>query len=437
MEGCVQTSPKQESLVENTDAEDISELSTILVATIQEAKDRISQIEYIFCSQIYPKVQAKSKKLNRMLAEAMKAAEDEWRERENDLLLEVKQFKLEKQQAEEEKRAVKSEKAKLLKENEEKMSELQRKVDIQQYKIVNLEKELLWKSEEVDESMKMKQQFIEMYQSKASDYRIVCDKLEEEEKKTKALTSELNSQKKKVDEHQQELGRKDEKLQQELGKKDEEVARKKQLAENLKKRIEMLISDIVNTEKLLMDQKEDNKLLLAKLEVLEENVGSLQEEVRNKSQEVEEGRKLQEKLLQQINLSSSEMLKNKQVYEKEKQLLLDKVKGLEGKVNELKMNLSERSGDGAGGSDLNEKLLQQIEQKSSECMAEKKKRRDVIDAYKRLKSQYIYICTKFGLTTENMLPQNKLDEESDSLRHPGKPVTFPGKNLFLAIFVDG
>ncbi|XP_057458076.1 protein gamma response 1 [Lotus japonicus] len=39
----------------------ISGLSTILVASIQEARDRISQIEYVFCSQIYPHFQSTSK----------------------------------------------------------------------------------------------------------------------------------------------------------------------------------------------------------------------------------------------------------------------------------------------------------------------------------------------------------------------------------------
>jgi len=29
-------------------------LSTILVASIQDAKDHIAQIEYVFCSQLYP-----------------------------------------------------------------------------------------------------------------------------------------------------------------------------------------------------------------------------------------------------------------------------------------------------------------------------------------------------------------------------------------------
>ncbi|XP_004510978.1 protein gamma response 1 [Cicer arietinum] len=39
----------------------VSGISTILVASIQEAKDKISQIEYVFCTQLYPNFQSISK----------------------------------------------------------------------------------------------------------------------------------------------------------------------------------------------------------------------------------------------------------------------------------------------------------------------------------------------------------------------------------------
>ncbi|KAJ1409750.1 hypothetical protein SESBI_22571 [Sesbania bispinosa] len=39
----------------------VSGLSTILVASIEEARDRISQIEYVFCTQLYPHFQSSSK----------------------------------------------------------------------------------------------------------------------------------------------------------------------------------------------------------------------------------------------------------------------------------------------------------------------------------------------------------------------------------------
>ncbi|QCE03836.1 hypothetical protein DEO72_LG8g1865 [Vigna unguiculata] len=39
-------------------AHHVDNLSTILVASIQDAKDRIAQIEYVFCSQLYPQLKS-------------------------------------------------------------------------------------------------------------------------------------------------------------------------------------------------------------------------------------------------------------------------------------------------------------------------------------------------------------------------------------------
>lgn len=79
----------------------ISGLSTILVATIQEVKDRVSQMEFIFCSQLFPHFQAKSKLLQARLADAVKAAEDEWRKREAGLVGQLEELSSEKRRAEE------------------------------------------------------------------------------------------------------------------------------------------------------------------------------------------------------------------------------------------------------------------------------------------------------------------------------------------------
>ncbi|KAG8094808.1 hypothetical protein GUJ93_ZPchr0012g19138 [Zizania palustris] len=79
----------------------ISGLSTILVATIQEVKDRVSQMEFIFCSQLFPHFQAKSKLLHGQLADAVKAAKDEWREREAGLVSQLEELSSGKRHAEE------------------------------------------------------------------------------------------------------------------------------------------------------------------------------------------------------------------------------------------------------------------------------------------------------------------------------------------------
>ncbi|KAM0908287.1 hypothetical protein ACQ4PT_015554 [Festuca glaucescens] len=78
-------------------------LSTILVATIQEVKDRVSQMEFIFCSQLFPHIQAKSKLLHARHADdstATKAAEDEWRKREAGLASQLQELSCGKRRAE-------------------------------------------------------------------------------------------------------------------------------------------------------------------------------------------------------------------------------------------------------------------------------------------------------------------------------------------------
>ncbi|KAL5199651.1 hypothetical protein ABZP36_020854 [Zizania latifolia] len=79
----------------------ISGLSTILVATIQEVKDRVSQMEFIVCNQFFPHFQAKSKLLQRQLADPVKVARDEWRERETGLVSQLKLLSSGKRHAEE------------------------------------------------------------------------------------------------------------------------------------------------------------------------------------------------------------------------------------------------------------------------------------------------------------------------------------------------
>ncbi|KAL6602990.1 hypothetical protein ACP70R_043351 [Stipagrostis hirtigluma subsp. patula] len=79
----------------------ISGLSTIFVATIQEVKDRVSQMEFIFCSQLFPHFQARSKFLQSCLADAVKANEDEWRKREAGLVSQLEELRSGKLELEE------------------------------------------------------------------------------------------------------------------------------------------------------------------------------------------------------------------------------------------------------------------------------------------------------------------------------------------------
>ncbi|XP_047061089.1 protein gamma response 1-like [Lolium rigidum] len=78
-------------------------LSTILVATIQEVKDRVSQMEFIFCSQLFPHIQAKSKLLHARHSHdstATRTAEDEWRKREAGLVSQLEELSCGKRRAE-------------------------------------------------------------------------------------------------------------------------------------------------------------------------------------------------------------------------------------------------------------------------------------------------------------------------------------------------
>nr|KAF3321396.1 protein gamma response 1 [Carex littledalei] len=87
MEGKSIDSPNLEIFApKSDDFKYICSLSTILVATIQEVKDRVSQIELIFCSQLFPKFQSNSKSFQKK--------QEEWKERETNLLSLIGELKL-------------------------------------------------------------------------------------------------------------------------------------------------------------------------------------------------------------------------------------------------------------------------------------------------------------------------------------------------------
>jgi splicing factor 4 len=414
MEGHLQNSPKLGNPIDGDDAKYVSGLSTILVATIQEAKDSISQIEYIFCSQLFPNFQSKSKSLKKIYSEARKTAEEAYKEKEKDLRLQIERIQLERQQCLEENKALKLEMEKPSKEQEEKINQLLDKIRSQDLKIGGLEQKLKNKSEEVDEGMELQNRLIQMVQSKDTAIVKWGKQLNEYEDKTNELLAKVNSLEKKVDE-----------LQEELRSKTEKVAEGKELQENLFKKIESLALEIVANEKQLNDNEKEKKLLMDKLERMEDSASGLQKELAKKTCEVEEGRKLQNHLLQQIDLNNIEMSKNKQQSEeceKENKLLLAKVNGLEGKINDLQVNLGGRRKE---GSDSYEKLLQQNDTKASELLAEKKKIRSLKDAHKKLISEHNYLLSKCGLTKDNMLPQ------SDSFMCNQNSITSLGKTKLI------
>lgn len=249
MEGDLQSSQELDYSLIDEDLKYFAGLSTILVATIQEVKDRISQIEFIFCSQLFPSFQSRSKTLQKRLADARKAAEDDFRKKESSLLHQIEELQCEKDHAQEQ----------------------------TQLAITSLEQE----------------------QAKVTTY-----------------------------------------------------------------------------EQLLCAHESEKKLLLAKLKSIENNgeVVQLQEQLRQKTEEVAKGKDLEEKILQQIKL-------------KDQELLAEQNKSKEATTKFVKLKRS----------------------------------------FKELKSQYQFLLKRSCLTMENKIPSDRTEEEKNSPRHHQNQQSSPGK----------
>lgn len=398
-EGLSLKSPKLGLPVDGDDERFVSGLSTVLVASIQEAKDRISQIEFIFCRQLYPNIQSKSKALHKFYSEVRKSLEDQWKEKESELLRQIEKMRLENQQVLEENRLLKAEEAKV---NER----LEKELLAKQRRIEELEREIGNKCEEIDEGLELHKNLVELVQSKAS---LIAEKdrnLKQTEERTQYLITRVEVLKEEV-----------ENLRDELRRKNEELAEEKKFRETLYAKNVQLTSEIGNSEK-------ERKRLLAQIDEVEEEAAGYRRKLKIKIQEVEEGEELHKQLIKQIDAKSAELVENKKrmdVHLKEKQLL-DKVKCLEEKFN-LPPKARGILGDVV---DLYQKAVKQVKSMTFELQDEKRKRLQVTDAYKSLKSQHNYLRQKVGLTSENMLPQNKSENESDLYKHKS-PITAPGK----------
>ena len=181
----------------------------------------------------------------------------------------------------------------------------------------------LKKSKGVDEGMELRNRFDQLVREK--DFAIVNKgkQLIEYEEKTKEVLAKVNGLEQKVDE---------------LSGKDAKVVEGKKSAQTLIKENERLSSKFSNDYQLLKENKRETQLLMAKLELFKNKAGRPQEELQKKTHEIEEGRKVQAQLQQQIDWDNTEMLKNKQQlreYEKEKNLLIERMIGLKLRINEL------------------------------------------------------------------------------------------------------
>ncbi|XP_054811792.1 protein gamma response 1 isoform X1 [Prosopis cineraria] len=386
--------------VDGDDDKVISGLSTVLVASIQEAKDRISQIELIFCRKLYPNFQSKSKTLHKFYSEARKSLEVQWKEKENELLLQIEKMRLENQRVLEENR--------LLNVEEAKVKELEKELRARQLRIEELEREIRKKNEEIEEGLMLHKNLVDLVQSKES---LILDregKLEQYVEKTKGSIARVK-----------ELEGENEDLKLGLREKDEKMAAEIKLRETLHANNLELTSVIEGSEK-------ERKRLLAQIVELNEESTEIRKKLSIKTLEFEEKEEMQGQLIKQIEVQNSELLENKKkldVHEKEKELLLEKMTSLEEKLN-LPYKPSTGRGESSDGVDSYRRVLKDVESISSELQAERKKRLHVTEAYKRLKSQHNYLREKVGLTSENMLP-DKLENESDLSKHKN-PITAPG-----------
>ncbi|XP_030552197.1 protein gamma response 1 isoform X2 [Rhodamnia argentea] len=405
MDKCDNNSPKVGVSLDHDDVKYVSGLSTILVAAIQEAKDRISQIEYIFCSQLYPNFQSKSRSLQKIYTEAMEAAENTWKEKESNLLIQTEKLLLEKQQVSQENRSLRKEMAKMSKEQEERLKELADEQENRKHKIDELESELRQKTKEFDEGIDLQKKLLQLVQSNASALAIKGKETKELEEKTRALLAK-----------QENLENMVKALKDEVRKKTEEVIRGKDLQANLMKKMQLQASEVLDREQLLVNCEKEKEILMTRSKCLAEKISELEEDLRRKANE-EMVRKLNKELPEQSDSGHLDRMVNEKESQQheERQFLSCKVKDLEEKVNDLQACLREKSSHITEGG-LEENLLQLIECKTSELLSERKKKKDLFDAYKRLKSQNNYLRTKLGLVNEDNLPQSKSFEGDDILR---------------------
>lgn len=349
--------------VDVIEAKYISGLSTVMVATIQEAKDRISQIEYIFCSQLFPNFQSKSKAFEKVYSDARLAACDAWKEREKDLLSQIEELKVENL-------GLVKDKEKLSEENDKLVSMPLRVKSLEDY-IAQLKKKSKSRSEQVGNGIELYTGLVEVLQVKGSDV------LGQDE--VKMLLSEVKRLK-------------------------EELSKKTLVTENLLKKVKHLSTEAAESERELSSCEDQRQRLTNRLQVFEENVGRLEEMLRKKADELEVSQG-------KLNLTERDMLKFKQRIADHE--IVGKAKALGEEHGGMNMQVRDKS----YLAEL-EALRCQSEEKSVELATEIKKKNEAISAFKKLKSQYNYLRKRFGLTTDSDLQQSQLENESNQHERP-------------------
>ncbi|AQL04982.1 Protein gamma response 1 [Zea mays] len=218
----------------------ISGLSTILVATIQEVKDQVSQMEFIFCSQLFPHIQAKSKLVQAHLADTMKASEVEWRKTEAGLVKQLEEVSRGKMLA------------------EERLLQLGTSLEEMKRKLVDSE---------------------QLAARHEAEKKQLLGRLEDETRKGEVVRQ----------------------LQREIEEKDAEVVREREAHQRLLQEFEQLAARHESEKKQLLGRLEDE---MGNGEV----VRQLQREIEEKAAEVVREREAHQRLQQQVDLKDKNLL---------------------------------------------------------------------------------------------------------------------------------
>ncbi|XP_042026305.1 protein gamma response 1-like isoform X2 [Salvia splendens] len=264
--------------------------------SLQETDDRISQIEYIFWCQLFPKFQLDTHSLEMKYSEAREAAEDAYKEKEKDLLLQIEKLQKENQT----KSSLILQKENQLNEYEEKTDKLNRKLEEKKSKSNELLLELGEKTEEVEKGKELQGNLLKKIETLAAEIMDNEQVFNNKEKENRLLASKVTCLVNRADE-----------LQKELGLKTAELDKVRKVQDQLVRQNDSSNLEIVKRGQALEGLQMEKKRLLDKQKGLEDGVDKVQQRLSKRAMETSEGMELHAKLLQQVEARDSEMRSEK------------------------------------------------------------------------------------------------------------------------------
>ncbi|TVU08166.1 hypothetical protein EJB05_41557 [Eragrostis curvula] len=273
----------------------VSGLSTILVAHIQEVKDRVSQIEFIFCRQLFAHFQAQSKLHQARLADGAKANEDEWKKREASLVRQLEELSIGQRLAEERLQQLGSS----LEETKGKLADAERLVvtqEAEKKQIMGRLEEEMRKAEVIHRLEKeIEEKAAEVVREREAHHRL----LRQVELKDNDLVLEQSKQRTLIEDCTQ-LRTKYKQLEREIEEKAAEVAREREAHQRLLRQVELKDTDLVLEQSKQRALIEDYTQLKTKYKQLER-------EIEEKAAEVAREREAHQRLLQQVEMKDKDL----------------------------------------------------------------------------------------------------------------------------------